>query len=296
MRRLLILMTSVGLALTLASCGGGGSASKSSTTSASATVAQSACIAGATAATPTGSLTGAPSLATLIRRAGGRPSVSFTFTQRACVGNGSSPTTTLMAASMRLRPTLAATISRVASGQTIEERVIGNTVYVFLPTLAARDGGRPWVAISLASLGAQIGLNVKELLSEIASSNPNGSLKLLASAKGFAPIGATSIDGVPVYGFRGTFDLAHLPASGLSADLVNQLKAGLTRLGASSETVTTYLSAAGHPVRIVNYAATTARGPIVTIEDVRAVNVPVSVAPPPASQTISYAAVRKLTG
>lgn len=173
-------------------------------------------------------------------------------------------------------------------------RLVGDTEYVYIAGLTGRDGGRPWLSVALARAGAAIGVNLKQLLSESKSLDPSHNLRLLTVANQFQPLGATKVDGVAVLGFRGSFDAAHLPSGGLSSDLVAQTKALLSRVGASREVVSTYLTPTTHlPVRVVTSLQTRSRGQIVTVQDIRAINVPVHVVAPPAAQTISYAQAQR---
>lgn len=173
-------------------------------------------------------------------------------------------------------------------------RLIGPTEYVKLPQLAVRDGGRPWLAVSLDQAGAAIGINLKQLVTEIANLDPSHNLRLLASARQFRSIGRAVIDGKQVYGFLGNFDAAHHAGAGLSRALVAQLRAKLLALGAPSEVIATYVTGRGETVRVVTGLPTTSRGPITTVDDIGAINLPVRVTPPPAAQTIAYAKARSL--
>lgn len=237
-----------------------------------------------------------PRLATLVRRLGNHRPSSVAFTQKTCVGTGASAVRTTLSAAVRFKPTLLASATEMAGGGTVHVRLIAGTEYVELPQLAARDGGRPWLAASLAQTGAAIGINLKQLLSESANLDPSHNLRLLAGASHFRSIGRTVLDGRPVYGYLGTFDVAHLPRSVFSAGLAAQLKAKLRAIGASSELVATYVTAEGQTVRIVTALPSTSRGPILTVQDFRAINPTVRVSPPPVAQTISYANARALLG
>ncbi len=248
------------------------------------------------AAAPGGQAVSGPSLATLIRRGGAQHPSSFAFTQKTCVGTGASMITTTTSAVVRLRPTLLASITQSVAGRTVRARLIGTTGYIDLPQLAARDGGRPWLAVSLDQAGTAIGINLKQLITESANLDPSHNLRLLANASRFRSIGRTRVDGKQVYVFLGTFDVAHPSRSPLSRALVAQLRAKLLALGASSEVIATYVTGQGQTVRVVTGVSTTSRGPIDTVEDVGAINPPVRVGPPPSAQTIAYAKARALLG
>ncbi|MGI8414461.1 MAG: hypothetical protein ACR2QA_18625 [Solirubrobacteraceae bacterium] len=301
---------SIMLAVAVSACGGGATKSRSaaaqkpvstpaqSTTSSGTSgtpVASSPCAATAVAATPTGSTAGAPSLKTLLAHLHSSRFASFAFTQRTCVGSGPSPMQNAVSASMQVRPSLMARITQTSAGHVVNARLIGGTEYVHVPGLASRDGGRPWLSVSLARAGAAIGLNLNELLSEAKNLDPSRNLRLLTVANQFQPLGATNVNGTAVVGFRGSFDAAHLPASGLSSDLTAQVRALLARVGASREVVSTYITPTNSvPVRVVTTLDTKSHGEIVTVQDFRAINVPVHVAAPPPRATISYSQAQRL--
>lgn len=299
------------LAFAVTACGGGSAALTSSssrtlsaTGASSSTPAPSAavptpasgCSANLAAEAPGGVAVAGPSLGTLVRRLGAHRPSSVAFTQRTCVGTGASAVSTTLSAVVRLKPSLLAGATEMVGGRTVRVRLIGGTEYVELPQLGARDGGRPWLAVSLARTGAAIGINLKQLLSESANLDPSHNLRLLASASQFRSIGRTVLDGMPVYGFLGTFDIAHLPRSVFSAGLAAQLRAKLLALGASSELVATYVTARGETVRVVTALPSTSRGAIETVQDIGAINPTVRVTPPPAAQTISYGKAQALLG
>ncbi len=213
---------------------------------------------------------------------------------------GTPPTTLTGTASLRLRPTLAGALSFTAGGQSTVERIVGNSIYIDLSRIAAHDGGRPWVVVDLADVSTTAGINYSELLQQAERVNPTSTLRLLAAARIFHQTAATTIDGQRVIGLHGAFTPAVLRSpqltAGFSRALVAQLEAKLVQAGATSEDVTTYLSSAGLPVRIVTTLHTKAHGTLTTTVDIRAINGKVDASPPPASQTITLAAANKLGG
>jgi len=164
-----------------------------------------------------------------------------------------------------------------------------------LPSIAAHDGGRPWVAFDISAASAATGIDLNELLQDARNADPTSTLRLLAAKRLFHEIGTSTIAGQRVVGLTGSFTPANLPSSGLiSAKLQAQLKAKLTQLGATREDVTTYLAYSGEPVRIVTTLVTAAHGSITSTVNVHGINIPVVVAAPPAAQTISLAQLKKL--
>jgi hypothetical protein len=270
------------------------SASASATTAASPTTHGSGCAALVADQTPRGSGSG-PSLASLIAPTGNHAVRSMSLVQTTCVSTAASITRSEISSLVEIRPKLEAEFSETGAGKSLQGRIVGGNEFLDVPGLSVQDGGRPWLKVSLARAGAQVGINLSELFSEVANLDPSRNLKLLAAASDFESLGAATIDGHRTFEYHGVFDIRHLPSAGLSADLMAQLAAKIRSVGATEEIVTSYVTPAGHAVRLVTALPNTARGSIYTIEDIRAINPVVSVPAPPAPQTIGYQQALKLS-
>jgi hypothetical protein len=267
---------SLGLGLGLTACGGSSS----------------------TASSPAAGA-GTPDAATLIARAASQKIDSMSFTLASTVpGVGGAASSTLNgAASLRLHPSLAGSLTFTAAGHSTTERIAGTSFYIRIPTIAAHDGGRPWVVVDASDTSKAVDFNYAELVHEAQGIDPTKSLELLAAKRNFHEIGTTTIDGQRVVGLTGAFTPATLTAPGFSPSLLAQLKAKLAQVGASRETVTIELTYAGVPVRIVTALTTKTFGILTSTVDISAVNAAVAtLAPPPASQTVSLTELQKLTG
>ncbi len=210
-------------------------------------------------------------------------------------GPGGATQTLAGTVSMQLQPSLAGSFRFSVGGQTLRERIVGTMVYLNLPSIAAHDGGRPWVAFDISAASAATGLDLNQLLQDARNADPTSTLRLLAAKRLFHETGTSTIAGQRVIGLTGSFTPGNLPSSGqISAKLQAQLKAKLTQLGATREDVTTYLAYSGEPVRIVTTLVTAAHGSITSTVNVHGINIPVVVAAPPAAQTISLAQLKKL--
>jgi hypothetical protein len=244
-----------------------------------------------------GSSPSAPASATLVSRATALKISSMNADIATSVpGPGGTATQTLAGTvSMQLQPSLAGAFRFTVAGQTVSERIVGSTVYLELPSIAARDGGRPWVAFDLGAASAAAGINLSEFLQEARNADPTSTLRLLADRRLFHETATTTIDGQQVVGFAGSFTPATLPASPqISPDVRARLKAKLAQLGVTREDVTIYLSRSGLPVRIVTTLATATHGQVASTVNVHGINGPVSVAAPPPAQTISLARLKQL--
>jgi hypothetical protein len=285
----------------LAACGGSGSTTGSAGGSGGPTGS------GGSSGGPTGSGGGSggttsaaastpPPIATLITEATKLKIDSLTFSLSTSVpAQGTTPASTLTGtATIRLRPSLGGTIDFTTPGQAIDEVIVGHTIYIDLPRVAARDGGRPWVAVNLSAASSAAGIDLGALLQQVKSLNPSSTLQLLADKQRFHETGVTTVDRQRVVGLTGTFTPATLTAPGFSKALLAQLKAKLASVGATRETVTAYLAFSGLPVRTVTSLTTKTYGVLNSTIDVRGINAPVTVAPPPSSRTISLAQANKL--
>ncbi len=290
-------------ALAVVGCGSGKRASTSAGTSKSASASSSAsasarsasagkrCEQIAAAASPTGPTVATPALRTLVRSVVAHPPNEFSFTERSCVGSHH----TTLAARAQLHPHLRMLIVNHTGQGFQEERLIGETVYVKIPDIASRDGGRPWVLISLATAGKAVGLNLQKLIGQVSNANPNRTLRLLLTRK-LRSTGAVRIVGRRAFGYRTTFTPADLAQGTVSPDLVKQLRAVLARVKATSETISVYVSPQGKVVRIVTLLRSSSLGPLTTVEAFHSTGGPLQIGPPPASQLVPFLRLRQLAG
>jgi len=274
-RRIRLAACGVGLAacgIGLAACGGGSPATQSST------------------AVPDASAVIARSVRQQIS------TLDFKIVSVVPGGQGAPPVTLAGTASLRVRPTLAGELSFTTSGQTTTERIVGSSFYIYLPRIASKDGGRPWVLVDGTSASKAVGANYAELVQTAERLDPTKTLRLLAARGIFHGTGAATVDGQRVVGVTGSFTPSTANPPGLGRDVVAQLKAKLVQAGATRENVTVYLTSAGVPVRIVTSLTTAAYGILTSTIDINAINVPVVTSPPPVSQTIDLARARLIGG
>lgn len=237
-----------------------------------------------------------PDVGTLVSRASKLKINSLAFTLNTAVpATAGTPAQNVVAsASMQLHPTLAGSFVFTVAGMTVNERIVGNSIYVKTPALAARDGGRPWLAVDLNAASSASGIDLSALLKTATSADPTNTLRLLAARKVFHETGTSTIRGQRVIVLSGAFTPATLTAPGLNPKLLAQIKSKLAQLGATREDIVSYLSETGEPVRIVTTLTTATHGAITSTVDISAVNLPINVSAPAASQTITLAELKKL--
>ena len=167
----------------------------------------------------------------------------------------------------------------------IEEIINSNAIYLKLAQVA-RVTGKPWVEIPASELSEISGGNLGQLLQN--NSDPLVQTQMLASSTNVKKVGTTTLNGVPVTEYTGTYPisagLAKLPASERTK-VSQQLQA----LGLTTEHFTIWLGGKQQVRKVV----TSAQGSKVhetSAIQVTSINGPVSAAVPPASQTATVPA------
>jgi hypothetical protein len=298
MHRMPALLACLAATAGLAACGSSSTTTATSTSSAAAAPATTA-----STTTPVSTASGpcaqllaqaiphatpgrSPGLGSLERKALAAAS-AFRFSGATCVATVSPAQTITLQGIAQLKPTLAVDGRETVAQNKLEVRFIGSHIYVDVPALAAHDGGKPWLAISLKQIGSVSGLNFGKLLSQIRQMSPGHTSPLARAARAFHPLGSVTIDGQAAYGYQADFTGQSLAHIGLPGQLASQTAAELHKLGATREQVSTYVTAKGVALRTVvgiydgsklltasSTASSPARGPL-------------HVVAPPASKTTS---------
>jgi hypothetical protein len=182
----------------------------------------------------------------------------------------------------------AASLTTKARGQTVTARVVGEDIYIDEPALAARDGGRPWVEESATAGGKSPDAN-----SGIGggSSTPFESLaSTLSAGTHVRELGTSTIEGQPVTGFAMKIAPEKLEASQLPSKLrASVRRSHLSATGKLEE----FIAADGLPVRSVE----TLRIGSIRLKvsaDILAVDFPLTISAPAASETITLPEVARL--
>jgi hypothetical protein len=211
--------------------------------------------------------------------------------------------------------TLDAAVGRRSLHRKLSERLIGRALYLYAPSLARSDGGRPWVRseerIAAKPHGAGEG---EPLAAVLAALNPAAAtvpqpgergtfvglsedLAAAASVREIASPTPLTVDGQSVTGFTATVPIASLLARHVSPKLLRRLLA-TAKPDVRTVTLEVFIASSGLPVRTtVEFAAGRegAAGEGVGVqEDVFALEVPVRVTPPPADRTIGEARLTAL--
>lgn len=169
----------------------------------------------------------------------------------------------------------------------------GGASYLLVPALARYDGGRPWVREPAEASAAFPYHGGGPGTVSLGGAGPYaGLLDLLASASGqVLETGSATIDGQQATGFEASVNPFELIAGLTREDAEDAVLAGYV------DHLTVYLSESGLPLRVVDaeHDRHGANSLTLTSEtNVLAVEVPVSVKPPPAARTIGQAAYERV--
>jgi hypothetical protein len=188
----------------------------------------------------------------------------------------------------------AATVTTTADGKSLTLRVVNKTIYIRDASIAARDGGRPWLEENEQSINKLLAANPNlNKGTGLGSSATAGEFKetatLVSTSKDIRSLGTSTIEGQSVTGFAGKVDPRKLEES----ELPSSIKSRLDRVHALGA-IEIFIAANGLPVRTVLELAFDGVRMDVT-ENVLAEDYPVvAIVAPPASETISAAEAVKL--
>ncbi len=178
--------------------------------------------------------------------------------------------------------------ANVLGAFSLQERVIGEEVYTRLSLLTAIDGGKPWISTDSAERAQEHEQGGEEGASSV--TEPAGKLiKLLAHAGSVVEIGPKFVDGQQTIEFEAKLDGEQLLAASSTS---KSSKAARQKLMRSKLTLDLFLADNGLAVR-TRERTQIGKAEISVVEDILATEVPVSVQPPPASETATQAELKK---
>jgi hypothetical protein len=179
----------------------------------------------------------------------------------------------------------ASEIDEVVGSQHIVVRQIGHAIYLEVPGIARRDGGRPWVRVSENALSEQSGVDFAAAPHDLSASFA----LINSSAEEVQQVASTTVDGQPTTVFSAKIDLGKF-FSTFGAQLVHKLQS----VGIKNATIELFIAANGLPVR-TSVIIGVEGGTIAVTTDVLQINIPVSVRAPASRTTISEARLHKLS-
>jgi hypothetical protein len=185
-------------------------------------------------------------------------------------------------------------------GHPLTLREVGSTTYFYLRALGSKDHGRPWVKLGPGGLAELITVNGKHVkaktiaepkIGEPALAEPpfEGLRKALAGAQEVRELGPGTLYGQPVTSFLAVLEPEQLKRE----HLASAARLGLPAPQSPTATLEVSLAQNGLPVRTV--VTEHHQGTVISATvEIPAVNFPLVIEPPPASQTITIQKLRKL--
>lgn len=175
-------------------------------------------------------------------------------------------------------------VTTTVLGKPLTFRVIGKTVYTDEPALGRKDGGRPWVKET-----RKVQPSVTDDSPGVAGSGTApyaAQATLIEGAKAIKALGPATVDGQPVSRFLLTVDPAKIPGTNLGG----KLRAKLRRDHIVPKAQIEYdLTSEGLPIHTAGAIALGKKIRVDFTADVSAIDFPLTVAAPPAGETITTA-------
>jgi hypothetical protein len=171
----------------------------------------------------------------------------------------------------------------------INVRLIGSTLYTEEPFVKRLDGGRPWVEKRGATLHGAIAEELPGGFGGDPTQGFGALVRFLQSAHGIRELAPATVEGRATKAFSFGFDV--LAARKLNARQRRLVRRVFQRQG----TVELFITEDGLPLRTrVVLRLRHHPGELIGQSDITAIEIPVSVQPPPASETISEASLKRL--
>jgi hypothetical protein len=206
-------------------------------------------------------------------------SLAATFSER--IGSPAVATTSATM-QLRLKPKLLANVSlrTSTSGRTTTVDEIVSAKAVYLKERSAQTG-RPWIEIRFSDLGGSLGNSISSLLQAAQNGNPAEHTQVLTASKNVRAVGTQVVNGVETTHYKGS-----VTASTALASLKPAVRKGLAPL---MKLITGQIHFdvwidAQHVTRRLVEVETVVGEPATVTVNVTAVNQPVQITPPPASQ------------
>jgi hypothetical protein len=212
-------------------------------------------------------------------------SASETLTVR---DSGAQNTTTAGAIQFQRKPTLQAseTLNTTAAGKNTQIKVIltGTAIYLHEAALAGQLG-KPWLKLNLSALNGTGLASISQLVHGLQGNDFANQTQLLAVAKNVHVVGTQTIDGVATTEYAGSVRAAEA-LKALPASFRKAMAPELQVLGNGTISFHVWIDGQHHTRKIADVE--TVNGETVnTTVNITAINQPVQIALPPASQTVT---------
>ena len=191
-------------------------------------------------------------------------------------------TTTTATTRLQLKPVLLASesVHTATNGHhvSVDEIVSAKAVYIKEST---SQSSRPWIKVSFSELGGSLGSSISTLLQNAQNGNPAQQTEVLTASKNVHVVGTQVVNGVETTHYSGTVSpstaLSRLPAR------VRKGLAPLLKLITGDIRFDIWIDAQHVTRRLIEHETVVGEPATVTL-NVTAVNQPVQITPPPASE------------
>jgi hypothetical protein len=187
---------------------------------------------------------------------------------------------------VQLKPTLelSADLSINAGGKStpIKEVLTHSAIYFSTATLSGLVG-KPWIKIPISALNGTAGANFGQLFHSLQSNNFTNQTELLTVAKNAHVVGKATIGGAATTEYAGSFT-ASAGLKALPASFRKALSSELRALGTSTISFHVWIDGQKHVRKIVETEKINGETVNTTVT-IEAINQPVTITVPPASQT-----------
>ena len=183
-------------------------------------------------------------------------------------------------------PLLSENLNVTDAGKSTQIKAIltGTAIYINEPSLAQQIG-KPWLRLRLAALSKTPLASIAQLVRSLQSNNFANQTQLLAATKHARVVGKQTVDGVPSTEYAGSLRTAEA-LKALSPAFRKALAPALQALGNRTINFHVWLDGQHHTRKIID--AETVNGETInTTVNITAINQPVQITPPPASQTFA---------
>ncbi|MEV0405254.1 DUF6612 family protein [Actinoallomurus sp. NPDC050550] len=192
--------------------------------------------------------------------------------------------------SYRLKPSLAMKMSipsmsvngRETGG--FQEVLLGDNLYMKMAALSNRNGGKPWVKMSLSKLGARSGLDIKSLMNQSQQADPSANVRMLTASKDVRKVGSETVDGTPTTHYQGTYSVQQALAK-LGSDQREKMQQLVAKTGLDKLDFDLWVDDQQLPRKMAVKSPAGSQVQTNTTTTYSGFNKPVSIEAPPASQT-----------
>jgi hypothetical protein len=264
------------LAISLAACGGGGGSGKQARGSASSS--------GDTR------LTAEQVISTVSQNAGRVESFEARLSSDTAASGQKVSMAAVISSRVKPEPAMRLNITHMTvngqEGGGFEEILLGDDLYMKTAAVPERNGGRPWVRMSLRKIGAQGGIDPKSLMNQSKQADPSANARMLTASRDVRRVGTETVNGASTTHYQGTYSLREALAR-LGGDQRAAMQQLTAQIGLDQMAFDLWIDDRRLPRKMTLRTPAGSQVRSITTVTYRSFNRPVSISAPPASQVRS---------